>query len=447
MNRSDSPSAAPRHVRLSEWQRQGPADNGGLLAGAALEDAAQRTLARQLREQRVLGITELRAGLEIQSFAHVGRIQLGDWVVTVEPKLAPHHFLALLRYAYGLRNLRLLETAEFDTTGVTLQDLIIQQLQAEARELIERGLSRRYVEVSELLTSPRGRIDLNRIAASHANVCATVPCRHHLRSNQHILNRLLLSGLHLGAKLAHDRVLRGSLHRLAHVLSDTTRPMHLHASVFEDARRHINRLTRTYEPALKLIELLYHCSALSLGASASVTVAGFLFDMNRFYQALVARFLADHLSDHEVQEEAPLNDLLRYLPTMNPLGRSAPRPRPDFVVRQRGRVVAILDAKYRDLWAHELPREMLYQLSLYALSQSRGATAAILYPTTAPEARESVIEIRDPAAGRPQGFVALRPLLISRWVSALDEVTGAQARRLASEVVFGSQPEARRAIG
>lgn len=447
MNRSDSPCAGPLHVRLSEWERQGPADNGGLLAGAALEDAAQRALARQLREQRALGITELRAGLEIQSFAHVGRIQLGNWVVTVEPKLAPDHFLALLRYAYGLRNLRLLETAEFDTTGVTLQDLIIQQLHAEARELIERGLSRRYVEVSEMLTSPRGRIDLNRIAASNANVCATVPCRHHLRSNQHILNRLLLSGLQLGANLAHDRGLKGSLHRLAHVLADTTQSLQLHAGVFEDARRHINRLTRNYEPTLKLIELLYQCSALSLGAAASVTVAGFLFDMNRFYQALVARFLTDYLCDHEMQEEASLNDVLRYLPTMNPLGRSAPRPRPDFIVRQRGRVVALLDAKYRDLWAHELPRDMLYQLSLYALSQPRGATAAILYPTTTPEARESVIEIRDPVAGRPQGFVALRPLLISRWVSALEDVTGGPARRLAAELVFGAGLEGRRAAG
>jgi 5-methylcytosine-specific restriction enzyme subunit McrC len=231
------------------------------------------------------------------------------------------------------------------------------------------------------------------------------------------------------------------------MLADTTRPAPLHAGAFDVARRQITRLTTSYEPALKLIELLYQCSALSLGAAADLEVSGFLFDMNRFYQALVARFLNEHLSDHEVQEEASLNDVLRYLPTMNPLRRSAPRPRPDFVVRQRGRVVAILDAKYRDLWAHELPRDMLYQLSLYALSQPRGATAAILYPTTAPEARESVIEIRDPVAGRAHGFVALRPLLVSRWVSALEDATGRRARQLAAEVVLGSGLAGRRAAG
>jgi 5-methylcytosine-specific restriction endonuclease McrBC regulatory subunit McrC len=49
--------------------------------------------------------------------------------------------------------------------------LIIQQLHAEARELIERGLSRRYVETVEALASPRGRIDLNQLAASGTTTC------------------------------------------------------------------------------------------------------------------------------------------------------------------------------------------------------------------------------------------------------------------------------------
>lgn len=426
-----------RHVRLGEWQRLGPRDSGGALSGLSLGDDAQRALAQRLKG--VLSITELRAGLEVQSFAHVGRVQLGDLAITVEPKLAPDEFLALLRYAYGLRNLRLLGTTEVETRGPALQDLIIQQLHAEIRELIERGLSRRYVERVEALTSPRGRIDLNQLAASSGALNAAVPCRHHPRSSQHLLNALLLSGLELGTALANDRVLKGSLHRLTRVLAELTQPAPLHAALFETARRHINRLTTAYGPALELIELLYHCSALSLGDASELQVPGFLFDMNRFFQALVARFLRDHLSEHEVQEEAPLRDLFRYVPAMNPRHRSSPRPRPDFIVRQRGAVVALLDAKYRDLWEHELPADMLYQLSVYALSQPRGATAAIVYPTTALHARQALLEICDPVTGRPQGFVALRPLVLPRLVSALGEGTGRDARRLAAEVAFGGE--------
>jgi 5-methylcytosine-specific restriction enzyme subunit McrC len=436
-----------RHVRLREWQRQGPGDSEGLLAGVTLGDDAQRDRARRLTEERVLAITELRAGIDIRSFAYVGRIQLGDLVITVEPKLAAEHFLALLRYAYGLRNLRLLETVDFETSGLALQDLILQQLHAEVRELIERGLTRRYIRIAEALTSPRGRIDLNQVAASSAQLKTTLPCRHHTRSSQHLLNELLLSGLQLGTSLACDPLLKGSLHRLTRVLAELARPVALHAGIFETARRQVTRLTSSYTPALELIELLYRCSALSFGDSSDVKVSGFLFDMNRFFQALLSRFLRDHLDEYDVQEEGTLNDVLRYLPTMNPQRRKSPRPRPDFVVRKHGQVVALLDAKYRDLWERELPRDMLYQLSVYALSQPRGSTAAILYPTTATEARQAVIEIRDPVTGRAQGFVALRPVVLSRLVSALQEETGREARKLAAEFAFGREQAARRAVG
>ncbi len=47
----------------------------------------------------------------IRSFSHVGRVQLGDLVITVIPKLDQGSLLYLLRYTYGFRNLRLLDDA------------------------------------------------------------------------------------------------------------------------------------------------------------------------------------------------------------------------------------------------------------------------------------------------------------------------------------------------
>jgi 5-methylcytosine-specific restriction enzyme subunit McrC len=147
--------------------------------------------------------------------------------------------------------------------------------------------------------------------------------------------------------------------------------------------------------------------------------------------------------------------MMRYAPAHNPRNKRSPEPRPDFVVRRGGGVVAMLDAKYRDLWEHDLPREMLYQLAIYALSrEAPGGTAStassvILYPTLAPGAREARIEIRDPVHGRERATVVLRPVdmnELSRLVVLPPTAASADAqRRFALHLCLGDGSSAHRA--
>ena len=88
------------------------------------------------------------------------------------------------------------------------------------------------------------------------------------------------------------------------------------------------------------------------------------------------------MQDYTVETQFELEGMMVYIE--NPRKREAPRPRPDFVIKQGGKIVAILDAKYRDLWENPLPPHMLYQLVIYALSQEPCNNAVILYPTTQP---------------------------------------------------------------
>jgi 5-methylcytosine-specific restriction enzyme subunit McrC len=424
-----------QYVRLLEWQRLGP---DGCLEGRRLASAAARQVADQLTKQNVLEIVEHRAGLAIQAYSYVGRVVVGDLSITVEPKLGQESLLRLLRYAYRLRNLRLLAPAQYEGTGSLLQDLLVAQLNTEVRELLDRGPTSRYVRRQHELESPRGRIDLAALAARGGLVSASLPCHETVRSRDHILHQVLLAGLGLARTMSADAGLRLAVRRLESMLGEMTTGVALSETVIECAFRQLNRLTAAYEPALQLVRLLYRSQYLSFAdSSEGLRLPGFLFDMNRFFQALIGRFLREFLPEYQVHEEHTLTGMMRYLPNRNPKRRLAPRPRPDFMISRGRKVMALLDAKYRDLWEHELPRGMLYQLAIYAMSQPMGATAAILYPTVEEAARESLIEIADPVDGHGRAYVALRPVVLSKLVAAIERGAERVGRELAEDLAWG----------
>lgn len=429
-------------LTLNEWRSYTP-ESVPALAGRTLRDDAVRRLAADLASSERLKVLELHTGLQIETTSYVGALRLGDLHLTIQPKLQGLPLLNLMRYAYGLRDLRLFEALPQGIAGTPFHDLLIHQLTTEVSELAARGLHRRYEREDSLLASPRGRIDFAALARRTGTAHAALPCTHHPRQEDVLLNRAILAGLRLGTRLTGDLNLRGRVRRLSALLADAVTFTPATAELLRQARRQSSRLTAAYRPALAVIELLVEGQGTDLHTTdETVSVPGFLFDMNRFFQALISRYLHEHLPGHTVHDEHRLGGMLAYDARRNPKRRRAPSPRPDFVIKRGPRITGMLDAKYRDLWDQPLPHAMLYQLVIYASSREADGRAVILYPTLELAAEEACIEVRDPLAGDCRAEVILRPVEMMRLERLVARPHSAQQEREATmharQLVYGA---------
>jgi 5-methylcytosine-specific restriction enzyme subunit McrC len=257
---------------------------------------------------------------------------------------------------------------------------------------------------------------------------------------------VLLAGLRLAARVSTDNQLTVRILRLSQMLDDTVPTTKLTTVELDKAIRTIDRRTTAYSSALTLIGILFNGMGVSIAEpSGAVPLPGFLFDMNLFFQSLISRFLHHELSEFSIQDEHHLKGIFEYDPANNPQRRRAVVPRPDFAVLAHGKVIEFLDAKYRDLWETSLPRDMLYQLAIYALSKNTGKPrATILYPTLVAEAVEQVVLLKEPIFGDKRAEIALRPVNLLELEKLVRPRQGAlvarQRQSFARRLVFGSKP-------
>jgi 5-methylcytosine-specific restriction enzyme subunit McrC len=437
---------------LTEWAQVGPKQFPALADQSLADNVSSQPLAETLRNR--IDIRRAHHGLEITSTSFVGRVDIGRLQIRILPKLPAMPLAHLLRYAYSLRDLSTMDETSATTARHGLHDLLIALLANEVEELLHRGPTRRYVPLSDSPESPRGRILMDQVARNGGVREARLPCRHFERHVNWHLNQTPLAGLDAAAQMTDDRDLCRRVHRLAAGFGDVERKPRLLGDDIDHASRSLTRLTAANAPALSIIRLLHGMLGLGFDREGAISrTPGFLFDMNRFFQRLLSRFLHDNLSSERIEDEWAIRNIFVYAPEANPRRLTAPAPRPDFALLHASALRAFLDAKYRDIWDQGLPVEWLYQLSMYALA-SPARVSVLLYASMAAAASDERVDVRSPMHNVPNGSAAviLRPVPLPLLAELLNpdqtDSMAVERRRMAEKLVTlrtGSQST--RAVG
>ncbi|MBN1323624.1 MAG: hypothetical protein JW986_06445 [Methanotrichaceae archaeon] len=421
-------------IELGEWQEKRE-------SGATLPDDPHiEVIIDELRRSHQIDINPTRSGIRVKAFSYVGRIGLGRIQITILPKIPIDRLLNLLHYAYGFGDLKLFDRVGWEEGDPLFQDLLVNQLVRETKKILWRGMHRRYTRTCEDLRSPRGRIDVQRLARRYGRADAALPCIYHPRLEDCLLNQVVLAGLDYASRITEAPGLRADCRQLASRMKESVSVTRLDLVVIGNLRQEMNRLTRAYEPAINIIEMLLGSAGISMNDDLpSGYFPGLLFDMNILFQRILYKFISDNLDGYFVYHEHCIHHLIEYMPKFNPKGRRAGIPRPDFTIYEGSRQIALLDAKYRDLWENPLEREMLYQLIIYALSDNNLRKATILYPAVDPRAIEQRIriDVNDSSSHDEMPQVILRPVNLEKIDDLITSGSKEAMNKYAAELVFG----------
>lgn len=407
-----------RTVNMKEW-------DSIILEGCELSNKNAKETARILNNSGIMEIIELKDGILIETNSYIGRIKLDDLQINIMPKIEGLPLYHLVRYAYGFRDIKILGAAEHNIDKFSFFDLLILELYLEARDLFFRGIHKSYISREESLQNPRGRIDINKLCMQGGMVEAKLPCRYFNRDENNILNQILLAGLNLSLNLLIDNEIRIQIERLCGILSESIDNIVLSRSTLQFARNNMNRLTERYSTVLEIINILYESQGIQLeDGSTKVNLQGYFFDMNVFFETLVYRLLIDYCEEYSIIGQYSLYDMFTYTPGYNPQGRESPTQRPDFALVEDGKVIRLLDAKYRDLWKRTLPTYMLYQLAIYAISGMGDNVATILYPSEDDTAVVQKIDIKNPIRNTKIAQIVLQPVDLNKVAMLVSKSDG-----------------------
>ncbi len=303
----------------------------------------------EIRPDRTPGLWRVRAT------RHVGVAQITSGLeLRIEPKVGVRRLVELLRISrerirWDLNARPALDVSP-DLVGVVAAALAVQ-----VSTLTARGLLQGYRRIDEARPTVKGRIRVGAQMARRSGLPLPVEIRYHHLTPDIAENQLLAGAIQLLLGLsAVPSSTRGQLRRLRHALAGVTPALPSRQATVP----HRTRLNQHYWPAVDLAVLVLRSCSLDEAVGPQVGT-GFLVDMDKVFEDVVTIGLGERLR--------PL-DLFVTGQDSHVLDRDRRMSiQPDIVVRDAaGRVVEVLDVKYKLPTQRRLTNADVYQVVVYA---------------------------------------------------------------------------------
>lgn len=285
------------------------------------------------------------------------------------PEVGRGIFLRLLRLSKSVKIFTVDEVHQ-DLRRQSLLDVFISVYFDAVASLVRSGLLRCYQTLEDDLTLIRGRLLIERQATAHAMRVDRLSCRFDELTADNVWNQSLNAALHAVKPYISSIDLGRRWLELSAALDEVSlcpvrpvRPAELDALKFD-------RQAARYKPAIQWAKWILRVLSPNLRVGRN-EAPGLIFDMNQLFESAVVTVLR-HRAAAFAGLQVGAQDTGTYLTTRaGSAGKRAFGLRPDIVIREAGKVVAVGDTKWSrvDVGAdgYLMPKEAhIYQMHAYA---------------------------------------------------------------------------------
>lgn len=324
-----------------------------------------------LKTQQYVGVIQTPCGHVIEILPKTGK-------VGQTPAQGRQMLLEMLRHLPDFKHLAL-GMAHVQTCDMPMLAVFVQLALQSFAQVVQRGLSRRYVSQQANRATLSGRLCVSaqiRYNSAHRERFYT---EHDEYSANTPENRLIRAAVLLALRLCPH----GAARQLAHELNQRLAEIPASVDVAADQRR-VQAVSRApeYDAALAWAQLLLSGQSPLVGAGAQAAVS-LMFDMNRLFERYVTAHVARQLPQgHHWVAQARHHALLQQAD-----GRLHRRLAPDVLYQIDGQNHYIIDAKWKTPrqggTVAAISSDDLHQMFAYAAAYlPQGGAVCVVYPKT-----------------------------------------------------------------